>query len=190
MKSQNMKSARWIGPVRYFLLPALIAVVWGGSPLARAQSDCKVVFDATDKLMATPHHGYSNHVTQPKNGKPITSTGEDISVGGVIYVKVSGAWRKSPMTVQDWLKQQQENRKDSRNVSCRHLRDEAVNGEAAGVYSAHAETEYLKSDATVWISKSRGVILHQDSDADMDGDKSHSSIRYEYANISPPAVSR
>ncbi|MGH9544108.1 MAG: hypothetical protein ACRD23_02725 [Terriglobales bacterium] len=190
MKSQNVTTARWIGPSQYCILAVLIAVVCGSASFARAQSGCKVLFDASDKLIMTPHHGYTNHVTQMKNGKQISSAGEDVSVGGVIYVKVEDAWRKSPMTVPDWLKQEHENRENSKNVSCQHLRDEGVNGEAAGVYTVHAETEDLKSDGTVWISRSRGVILRQDYDADMDGDKSHTTIRYEYANISPPAVSR
>ncbi len=190
MELRNMTFVRLVGRSRYFLLAALIAVACGSAPLARAQADCKVVFDASYKLRVTPHHGYTSHVTQVRNGQQVTDVLEDISVGGFMYIKVHGNWRKSPMNVQELLKQDEENRKNARNVSCHHLRDEAVNGEAAGVYSAHAETDNVKSDSTVWISKSRGVILRQEEDVDVDGNKSHMSLRFDYANISAPAVSR
>jgi hypothetical protein len=76
-------------------------------------------------------------------------------------------------------------------VSCRLLRNEVVSGEPAEVYSVHAETEDLKSDSLVWISKSKRPILRQEQDLDTGlGDKSHISTRYEYTNVSAPNISR
>jgi hypothetical protein len=157
----------------------------GSAPLARAQDQCKVVFDAGEKLTATPHHGYMTRTAAGGSSE----TNEDISVDGAIYVQIHGKWRKSPLTVKQRQEQEQENRKDAKNTSCHYLRDEAVNGEAASVYSAHAETEGLKSDSLVWISKRKGLVLRQEEDLDMDGDKSHVSAHYQYDKVTAPSVS-
>ena len=85
------------------------------------------------------------------------------------------------------LKQEQENIQNAK-TSCRHVRDEVVNGEAAALYMAHAENEGVKSDAQTWVSKSRGLPLKTEEDIDTgDGDKRHMSIRYDYSNVRPPA---
>jgi len=169
------------------VLTVVIFVLCGAvTPKLYAQGECKVVFDATDKVADTPHHIYSvrtgpgKETTQQKN--------ELIYAGGVIYVQVRGQWRKSPLTPTQQREQQQENRKNAKNISCHHLRDETVNGEPAAVYSAHAETEDTKSDAVVWISKSSGLLLRQDENLDSDGDKFQVSARYEYGNVTPPAA--
>jgi hypothetical protein len=47
----------------------------------------------------------------------------------------------------------------TKNYQCAHVRDEAIDGVAAAVYSEHAETEDGKSDAHTWISKNQGLIL-------------------------------
>jgi hypothetical protein len=169
-----------------FALIFLFFSVCGLAPLASAQNDCKIVFDASDKLTVTPHHGYSTTTRPANGGKP--TDGEDISLNGTVYVLIRGKWIKSPMTVQDMQKQQQENRKNARNLSCHHTRDESVKGEAAAVYSAHADNDDIKSDTIVWISRSSGLILRQEEDIDTGDTKSHISVRYEYANVSAPAV--
>ena len=84
---------------------------------------------------------------------------------------------------------EQENRKNVKNASCRHVRDEIVNGEPAGVFSAQTETDDIKSDSLIWISKNKGLVLRQEEDLDAGGDKSHVSARYEYSNVSAPNVS-
>jgi hypothetical protein len=161
--------------------------VCGIAPLASAQNDCKIVLDAGEKLTATPHHGYSTMTIPSAGGEPTDR--EDIYLNGVIYLRSGGKWIKSPLTVQQMQKQEQENRQNTKNSSCRHLRDEAIKGEAAGLYSAHFETDVTKSDSQVWISKSTGLILRQEGDFYSGDDKSHISVRYEYANVSAPNVS-
>ena len=87
------------------------------------------------------------------------------------------------------MKQQEENERTVKALSCRYLRDEAVNGEPAAVYVEHSEPEGATSDATTWVSKSRGLPLRLESDIDAGGKmgKSHRSIRFEYSNVQPPA---
>jgi hypothetical protein len=178
-----MKSLYRTYPARTVCL-TLILFPAAGASLARAQDACKVVLDAGDKLTATPHHGYQTRAAAGQSPR----SSEDISVNGAIYVKMNGQWKKSPLTVKQRQQQEQENRKDAQNTSCHYVRDEAVNGEAASVYSAHAETEGLKSDSLVWISKSKGLVLRQEEDLDMDGEKSHVSAHFQYGGVTAPAI--
>jgi hypothetical protein len=191
LKGATVKSTRTLLATLLIGLSHTIAAVaillgFAGAPSARAQADCKVVFDATDKLLTTPYHLYMTRPGFTKDAKP--QTDELISVGGAHYVFSRGAWKKSPMSIEDLQKQVQENRKNAKNMACSHVRDEAVNGEAAAVYKAHAETEDMKSDALVWISRSKGLILRQEEDLDDSGEKRHMSLRYEYTNVSAPAA--
>jgi hypothetical protein len=84
----------------------------------------------------------------------------------------------------------QRNRKNAKNLSCHFVRDEAVNGEGAALYSTHEESEHGKSDNQIWVSKSKGLILRQETDLDTGGvnGKSHSSFRYEYSNVQAPKL--
>ncbi len=91
-------------------------------------AECRLVFEATDKLFVIPHHVYMTEIGSFANGKPRQS--ELIFVGGVSYVHDSGKWIKSPLTVEQNRAQEQENRKNATNESCRHLRDETVSGES------------------------------------------------------------
>lgn len=52
---------------------------------AHAQADCKILYDAVDKLTTVPYHAYS---TQKTDGKDRTA--ETILIGDVIYVNANG----------------------------------------------------------------------------------------------------
>ena len=151
--------------------------------------DCNVLFDAVNKLSATPNHAYITE-TRGANGKPTSSEG--ILVGGVRYIRVNDKWMKSPISEQQMQEQERENRQNAKEYSCRYLRDESVQGTAASVYSAHQKQEGFATEAQIWISKSTGLILREEEDIDTGGGpagKSHQSIRYEYRNVQAPAVS-
>ena len=151
------------------------------TPLA-AQGTCQPVFDAMTKVVNTPSHLYN---TSNDAGK--TRTMESIYAGGAIYVKLKDKWTRSPMTPQEMLKQEQLNRQNGK-YSCRYLKDEPVNGEAAALYSVHSENTEAKSDSQIWISKSKGVPLRQELDINLaeSGGKKHYSVRYEFGNVKPP----
>jgi len=133
------------------------------------------------KVINTPSHVYNN--SKPAGGPARTS--ETIYAGGAIFTKVRDSWKRSSMTPQQMLKQEEENRRNSK-YSCRRIQDESVNGEAAAVYSAHAETEDTKSETRIWISKSKGLPLRQELDIDAGGAKTHYSVRYEFGNVKAP----
>jgi len=172
-------------PMGTCLISTLLVLMFGVAIPAKAQGDCQSVYDADDKLLATDHRAFSAHSPAIRGGHPETT--ESVMVGGVTYVKVKGAWRKSPLAVTELREQKAENRKSAKNVSCRYLRDEFVDGEAARVFSAHSETEDGKYDLTVWISKNRGLPVRQEEDIDT-GDKVHYSIHYEYTNVALPSA--
>jgi hypothetical protein len=152
--------------------------------------DCKGLFEAMNKAIVTPTHIYSTVVAGynknvPENNEMIYSGGAK----GAIYVMVKGKWIRSSMTAADMLAQQEENQRDKKGT-CKYVRDELVNGEAAAVYSAHTDDNDSKTEATIWISKSKGVPLKEEVDLDVGGaaGKSHRTMRFDYSNVKPPAL--
>ncbi|MHB8486117.1 MAG: hypothetical protein ACYDCM_10370 [Candidatus Acidiferrales bacterium] len=150
---------------------------------------CKVLFSAFDKTLITPNHSY---VSETVSAKDRPKNNEQILAGGIRYIQVNGKWRKSPVTTQQLQEQDRENRQNAKEYACRYVREEPVQGESAAVYNAHSKTEDFTSDAQVWVSKSRGLILREEEVMDMGdaGGKFHISIRYEYGNVQAPAVSQ
>jgi hypothetical protein len=68
-------------------------------------------------------------------------------------------------------------------TTCSDVRSEAVNGEAAEVYrQIHKEGEQT-FDTLIWISKSSGLPLRQEQDADLGkGQKGHETLIFHYSN--------
>lgn len=178
--------------------PKTVRALGGGAmkvPVLVAQAGtaqdpvCKVLFSALDKTIITPSHSY---VTQTDSGKGAPENGEQIFAGGTRYIKLNGKWMKSPLTTQELQEQDRQNRQNAKEYSCRYVRDESVQGESASVYHTHNKTEDFASDAQIWISKSRGLILRAEEDMDTGGEggKRHLSTRYEYGNVQAPTVSQ
>ncbi len=173
------------------LIPAAaIAVVLAGAlgaGTAKAEDAlCKIALDAGEKTMRTPNHHY---LTQ--TGGIYGSEGrrsESIYTGEASYILYDGTWRRSPIDLKTMLAQEQENRRNTRSEHCAHLRNEAVEGETAGVYSMHYENDVAKVDALVWISRSSGLMLREELDMDTgELGKSHTSMRIVYTGVRTPA---
>jgi hypothetical protein len=147
-----------------------------------AQADCKVFYDASDKLVNIPHRIFAT-MKSPSGGE---KTRASIFVDGASYIQLDGKWEKSKMTAKDLHDVELENRKTNKNISCKIVRSEVVDGEAATVYMVHSETEDIKSDATVWLSKTRGLVLREEINP---GTEDHISVRYEFSNITAPTIS-
>ena len=143
-----------------------------------ADSTCKYLADANAKIYTIPAHLYQTDTTSGK-----TQTSELIYLDNKAYLKTAGTWRPNPMTPSR-LAQIRKATEDEeiKTMTCRAVRDEAVNGEASTLYSSHQESEQGKRDSQIWISKSRGVPLK----LEMDDGKNHRSIRYEYTNVQVP----
>ena len=145
---------------------------------------CQAVLDASRKIFTLPFHFYFVHAGP--DGK--TTTTESIYVDGAAYTLVKGKWFRMPVSSDDMKGLTQESLKNVKNVSCHVVRDEMVNGEIATVYSVHSETERGIHDGQAWISKSKGVLLREETDTQMPGEsgKRHASLRLEYNNVRAP----
>lgn len=106
---------------------------------------------------------------------------------GKKYIRGAGKWMDSRVTTAEVLEQEREKEKNSK-ATCQLVRNEAVNGEAALVYSLHREPQGFKEDSQIWISKSSGMPLREEQGVDMEGEigKLHNSARFEYGNVRPP----
>jgi len=179
---RHMKVVRVLRSIELLLIAFALGLT------LHAQSSCKTVFDADDRKDATPYHAYVTRTMQIRGSKSESS--EAIFVGGVAYIQVKGTWKRSLHTAEQQRKQKLEDRQNSHNVACKYLRDETVNGEMAHVFAVHTENDVAKSNATIWVSMSRGLLIRNEQDIDVGGagGTSHVSTRYEYSNIVPPAV--
>ena len=146
---------------------------------------CRPLIDAERKTITTPHHVYSTEGSARPGQKARTSEG--ITAGGVIYIQVSGKWKRSPWTLKQALAQMDTNLTTATAYSCAHVGDESEAGTAAAVYTAHTENEGVKADARIWVAKATGLILRTEEDEDTGaGAKLHMSIRYDYTNVQTP----
>jgi hypothetical protein len=162
-----------------------------GSAFA-ADPSCQLVAGATKKYLTIPTHIYTTETGSYTGGKPRNS--ESIYLIDKTYVQVNGRWRVSPVTPKmmlDDMKEAWAEADSNSHSTCQMVRDEAINGEAATLYSSHTETKDLKADSQIWISKSRGLPLKMEQSADTGGaaGKSHRVSRFEYTNVqAPPGV--
>ena len=161
-----------------------IAVMALDSPPAHAADSCQPVFDALTKLITTPSHSYTT--STPVNGGQ-ARTAETIMTQGKKYIRANGKWMDTHVTTAEVLEQERENEKNGK-ATCHLLRSEAVNGEAAVVYSLNRQMTGFAEDSQIWISKSTGTPLREEQDADWGAKigKAHNSARFEYDNIQPP----
>ena len=168
------------------MLFTLIAIAVAGLdlPQAHAADSCQPVFEALRKIVTTPSHSYTTS-TAANGGKQRTA--ETVMVQGKKYIRVNGKWMAPSVTTAEVLEQEKENEKNGK-ATCQLVRSEAVNGEAAMVYSLHRQTGGFKEDSQIWISKSTGMALREEQDVDMGGEigKLHNSARFEYGDVQPP----
>jgi hypothetical protein len=145
--------------------------------------ECKVVLNALAKLGETPHHQYIVLTNIAAGG---VRESESICAGDVAYIKVNGQWTVGPMTPRQIARHQQENIQSAKVCSCKHERDEKLDGEMASLYKAHSENEDGVEDAEIWISKARGLILRQRVESN--GGETQMSVRFVYTNVRAPQV--
>ena len=169
---------------RFLLVISLVLIAASG---LAADSTCKMLADANAKIYAIPAHIYSTETAAHTGGKPRSS--ELIYFNNTTYIQINGKWTISPATPKRMADMHKDAENKHPNATCRAVRDELVNGEAATLYSMHEDTADAKVDSQIWISKSRGlpVKFETDMDAGGAGGKTHRAMRYEYTNVQAPA---
>ena len=98
---------------------------------------CAAVFAAMEKLATIPNHTYS---TETVSFRRAPLVGETITSATTTYVWVNGKWRRPPFDARRNLNDMRDADRDS-DVSCKPMRDEAIDGEAAALYATHPATE-------------------------------------------------
>lgn len=168
--------------------PALMAGGISGAPGPGLDSACQTVLDASAKLFTTPYHMYMTEAgAGAGNGKPVSS--EMVFSGGVYYILYNGKWSVSPMSLEEMKAMDERNRKNVKNLSCHYVRGDSVNVESSALYSTHEEDAKGKTDTQIWVSKSKGLVLRQETDVDTGGgNKTHVSSRFEYSNVHAPKL--
>jgi hypothetical protein len=150
---------------------------------------CQTVVNASEKNFTTPYHMYMTMTSGAvQNGK--TRISETIFVGGMNYVMVNGKWISTQLSAEDKKAAEEEFRKMAKTGTCHYMRDESVNGENTALFAIHNQTENRIMDDQLWISKSKGLIVKQESDIDVGGGrpKSHTTMRYECTNVQAPKM--
>jgi hypothetical protein len=171
---------------------AEISTVHAGARIAEPQGSdagCQGVISAVEKNFTTPYHMYMTMTSGAvQNGKPRNS--EAVFVGGMNYVLVNGKWITTPVSAEDKKATEEAIRKNAKTGTCHYVRDESVNGESTALFATHNQTANGTSDDQIWVSKSKGLIVKQESDIDIGGGrpKSHMSARYEYTNVQAPKM--
>jgi hypothetical protein len=157
----------------------LIALAFTSGSFAE-DAVCKLVLDAMERGTAAPNHVYMVRKIDGLNGgRPESS--ETINTGKFIYVKHNDKWQKSSFSSQQMQDQLSENRRNSK-ATCRLVRDEAVDGVSAGLYTVHEESEDSGVvDSKIWLAKSDALPVHVV--LDMQG--LHSDSRYVYDAVAP-----
>jgi len=162
------------------LLP--IAALLTAALPASAASPCDAVVSATLKVLQVPAHLYMTET----GGR--TRNSEIIYLNRSMYIRVEGQWRKSAVPTKTLAESKIES--EDRIGICSVVRDEAVGGEPATLFKVHNKSEDAV-DGQIWVSKLRGLPLKQSYDLDVGGGPrgvTHNEIRYEYTNVSAPAV--
>ena len=174
-------------PTGYLICAVILsASAIGNRAAIAADASCKPVFDAITRLVKTPNHQFLIQSSDAPGSTP--QAGEMIFTGKTTYILHDGKWQTSSITPEETLKQDEENRKNSK-TSCRAVRDESVEGVSATVYTLHSESEVGKSDGLIWISKASALPLRQKIDLAMNGitEKNHVETRFVYSGVEPPA---
>jgi hypothetical protein len=155
--------------------PIAFAVATGAAA-AELSADCKVVSAAMLKTLGTDHT-----TTIVRNG--VTSHG--VTAGGVNYVEIKGAWRKSPMSVAAMVAQERENIRDAKEYRCQRAGDATVDGVPVTLYKTHTVNDVSTDDGTIAIARGTGLAVQVEGD--MKGDANFKFVaHYGYANVTPP----
>ena len=166
---------------------SLSILVLGAAP-APAQTlspECQAMLDAGVKQFSQPSHAF---MTMTGMG-PAGTQSEMINVDGVTYAMVNGTWMKSPVSVAQLIEQGKAQIASAKSHTCQKAADEMVDGVAASVYTSHTETATGATDSRVWIATATGLPLKSEIDMTMGARKTHTSVRYEYTNVTaPPGV--
>ena len=134
---------------------ALAAFILAAFPLASCLAaeispECKPVIEAMEKTLRANHTTTSTHGSETVHG---------VTVDGVAYLQIKGAWRKSPISIQENIDMSRENLRDAKAFICKVMPDTAVDGRPASTYVTHTITDDGTQDGRIAVDKATGLAL-------------------------------
>ena len=163
-------------PIRLLVVATLVTV---GALAAHAdESACQAMLAAKIKLAGVSSH----QIMTFASGGKIDSQADVVIAGNRMWMRNGSAapWQAQPFDAE-------KNAGDLKAATlhdCRHVRDEAVGGEAAAVFVSKGGADaYSHTSTELWVSKSRGLPLRQTVD-NLD-DKSTLTILFDYKDVKP-----
>ena len=159
-----------------FALAALALCTLTAVRGADLSADCKPVFAAMEKSLQVNHATTSTHGADVVHG---------VTVDGTVYLQMRGAWRKSPISVQDNLAMSRENLKDAREYSCKALPDSVVDGTPVANYATRTVNDDTVIDSRIAIAKDSGLAVSVENrrTGETGGDV---VTKYSYGNVKAP----
>ncbi len=143
---------------------------------AELSAGCKPVFAAMEKSLQV------NHTTTTTHGADVM---RGVTVDGALYLQIGGAWRKSPISVQDNLAMSRENLKDAKEYTCTALPDSVVDGTPVANYATHTVNADAVIDTRLSISKASGLAVSVENRRA--GETGGGLVtKYGYGNIKAP----
>ena len=107
---------------------------------------------------------------------------EVVVTGGKMYVQVMGKWQTMPFSAEETINTAKQKMAEGTRT-CQRVGGETVNGEAATIYSEHAD-EAGGVESRMWISDSRGLPLKVEVKVPS---AMTQTLEYHYDNIQVPA---
>ena len=165
----------------FLVLSASIA----SAPVRAEDPACTAVYEATARMLATPHHQYQSSTHGEAGGQ--TQMSEIVSTATSRYLKVGGQWSVSGSSPEKEVQEMQERRK-TLHPSCRLVRDETIEGTPARLYSIHNQSEFATSDQRLWVATASGLPVREEIDLNGgEGMVRRLVTRYVYTNVQKPA---
>ena len=166
------------------LFAAALLAAFAFAPAAQAQ-------DACDALMAAMVHqrhiaSHAIAMVRQNGGAPVKQ--ESILIGGAMYFKNGEIWLSVPMPPRRLTDFYQKSDKDVK-VTCARAADEAIDGEAAAVYTEHAvRNNGDVNDNRTWLSKKTGLALKLENRFKNAQGTSEIVATFDYRNVKAPEV--
>jgi len=160
-------------------LAASLAVIVAVGPRPALADACGTVMDA---VLAQAKLSYAGAGDMIRSGQAPMHT-EVVVTGGKMYVLVMGKWQSMPFSAEETISTAKQ-KMAATTHSCQQAGTEAVNSEAATIYTEHADMAGA-AESRMWISDSRGLPLKVE--VKLPGGAMTQTLEYRYDNIQAPA---
>jgi hypothetical protein len=161
------------------MVPLTVALA---APALGQDASCTPVVSAFARLAQTPNHQFTE-----QRGPAGAGRTESITTGTTRYIRTDGKWVAKPFSPAAEIMEEAA-RARSEKSTCRFIRDENVDGVAAGVYSVQTQADYGSSETKLWIAKANGLPVREEIKlklAKVSG-KARVEVRFIYAGVAAP----